>query len=66
MPPVVLTASEREMLKAIASGLTTKELASLLKLSDSTAETYRIRLIKKVGVLNTAGMIAFAFRNGIL
>jgi DNA-binding NarL/FixJ family response regulator len=66
MPPVVLTVSEREMLKAIASGLTTKELASLLKLSDSTAETYRIRLIKKVGVLNTAGMIAYAYRNGIL
>ena len=66
MPPVILTPLEREMLKAIASGLTTKELASLLKLSDSTAETYRIRLIKKVGVLNTAGMIAFAYRNGIL
>jgi DNA-binding NarL/FixJ family response regulator len=54
------------MLKAIASGLTTKEIAGLLKLSDSTAETYRIRLIKKVGVLNTAGMIAYAYRNGIL
>ncbi len=66
MPPVILTTSEREMLKAIASGLTTKEFASLLKLSDSTAETYRIRLIKKVGVLNTAGMIAYAYRNGIL
>jgi DNA-binding NarL/FixJ family response regulator len=66
MPPVVLTVSEREMLKAIASGLTTKEIASLLKLSDSTAETYRIRLIKKVGVLNTAGLIAYAYRNGIL
>lgn len=66
MPPVTLTPSERGMLKAIASGLTTKEIASMLKLSDSTAETYRIRLIKKVGVLNTAGMIAYAYRNGIL
>ena len=66
MPPVILTTSEGAMLKAIASGLTTKEIASLLKLSDSTAETYRIRLIKKVGVLNTAGMIAYAYRNGIL
>ena len=66
MPPVILTASEREMLKAIASGLTTKEIASLLKLSDSTAETYRIRLIKKVGAFNTAGMMAYAYRNGIL
>ena len=66
MPPVTLTPSERGMLKAIASGLTTKEIAPMLELSDSTAETYRIRLIKKVGVLNTAGMIAYAYRNGIL
>ncbi len=66
IPPVVLTASERDLLKAIASGLTTKEIASLLKLTDSTAETYRIRLIKKMGVQNTAGLIAYAYRNGIL
>jgi DNA-binding NarL/FixJ family response regulator len=66
VPPVVLSLPEREMLKAIASGLTTKEIASLLKMSDSTAETYRIRLIKKVGVQNTAGLLAYAYRNGIL
>src|SRR3989337_1975992 len=58
--PVVLSFPERDLLKAIASGLTTKEIASLLKMSDSTAETYRIRLIKKVGVQNTAGLLAYA------
>jgi DNA-binding NarL/FixJ family response regulator len=66
VPPVVLTLPERELLKAIASGLTTKEIASLLKMSDATAETYRIRLIRKVGVHNTAGLLAYAYRNGIL
>jgi two-component system response regulator DegU len=66
VPPVVLNFPERELLKAIASGLTTKEIASELKMSDSTAETYRIRLIKKVGVHNTAGLLAYAYRNGIL
>jgi DNA-binding NarL/FixJ family response regulator len=66
MPPVVLTLPERDLLKAIASGLTTKEIASVLKMSESTAETYRMRLIKKMGVLNTAGLIAYAYRNGIL
>jgi DNA-binding NarL/FixJ family response regulator len=66
IPPVVLSASERDLLKAIASGLTTKEIASQLKLTDSTAETYRIRLIKKMGVQNTAGLIAYAYRNGVL
>ena len=66
VPPVVLSFRERDLLKAIASGLTTKEIASLLKMKDSTAETYRIRLIKKMGVHNTAGLIAYAYRNGIL
>jgi DNA-binding NarL/FixJ family response regulator len=66
VPPVVLNLPERELLKAIASGLTTKEIASLLKMTDSTTETYRIRLIKKMGVHNTAGLLAYAFRNGIL
>ena len=66
VPPVVLSMPERDLLKAIASGRTTKEIASLLKMSESTAETYRIRLIRKMGVQNTAGLIAYAYRNGVL
>lgn len=66
VPPVILNLHEHELLKAIASGLTTKEIASLLKMSEATAETYRIRLIRKVGVHNTAGLVAYAYRNGIL
>lgn len=66
VPPVVLNLPERELLKAIANGLTSKEIATLLKMSETTAETYRIRLIRKVGVPNTAGLIAYAYRNGIL
>ena len=66
VPPVTLTLPERDLLKAIASGLTTKEIAHHLKMAEATTETYRIRLIKKMGVQNTAGLIAYAFRNGIL
>ncbi len=66
VPPVQLTFQEKELLKAIAKGLTTKEAASLLKMTESTTETYRIRLIKKVRVNNTAGLLAYAYRNGIL
>jgi DNA-binding NarL/FixJ family response regulator len=66
VPPVVLTFSEQELLKAIANGHTTKEIAPALKMTESTAETYRIRLMRKVGVHNTAALIAYAFRNGIL
>lgn len=66
VPPVVLNFGERELLKAIASGMTTKEIAPALKMSESTTETYRIRLIRKVGVCNTAGLLAYAYRNGLL
>lgn len=66
VPPVVLSFGEQELLKAIANGLTTKEIAPVLKMTESTAETYRIRLIRKVGVHNTAALMAYAFRNGIL
>ncbi|HYF71097.1 MAG TPA: response regulator transcription factor [Ohtaekwangia sp.] len=66
MPSVMLTLPERDLLKAIASGLTTKEIAVKLKMSEATAETYRLRLIKKVNVPNTAALLAFAYRNGML
>jgi DNA-binding NarL/FixJ family response regulator len=66
IPPVTLTFQEKELLKCIASGLTTKEMAVQLKMAESTAETYRIRLIKKVGLPNTAALLAFSYRNGIL
>lgn len=66
IPPVVLSYNDQELLKAIANGLTTKEIAPALKMTESTAETYRIRLMRKVGVHNTAALIAYAFRNGIL
>lgn len=66
IPPVLLTAQEKDLLKGIANGSTTKQIAIDLKMSPATAETYRIRLMKKVGVPNTAALLAYAFRNGIL
>jgi DNA-binding NarL/FixJ family response regulator len=66
VPPVLLNFQENEMLRSIARGLTTKEIAHYLKMSEATAETYRIRLIKKLGVSNTAALLAYAYRNGIL
>ena len=65
-PSVLLTFHEKELLRAIAGGGTTKQIASELRLKIATAETYRIRLMKKVGVSNTASLLAYAFRNGIL
>ena len=65
-PTVLLTEKELNILKAIARGSITKEIANALKMAQVTAETYRLRLIKKLGVTNTAGLLAYAYRNGIL
>ena len=66
VPTVSLSFHENELLKAIASGLTTKAIAAELKMTEATTETYRIRLIKKLGVPNTAALMAYAYTNGIL
>ena len=66
IPTVSLNPQELDILKALSRGAITKEIASELKMSEATAETYRIRLIKKVGVPNTAALLAYAYRNGIL
>lgn len=66
IPTVVLTMQERDILKALARGSITKEIASELKMAENTAETYRLRLLKKVGAPNTAALLAYAYRNGIL
>lgn len=66
VPPVSLSEKDKLLLCAIVDGLTTKQMADKLHMSERTAETYRQRLIKKVGMQNTAGLIAYAFRNGII
>lgn len=66
VPPVSLSFAENELIQIIASGLTTKEMATKLRMTEATTETYRTRLLKKLKVPNTAAMLAYAYRNGIL
>jgi DNA-binding NarL/FixJ family response regulator len=66
IPTVLLTQQELNILKSIARGFITKEIAAELKMAEATAETYRLRLLKKVGVPNTAALLAYAYRNGML
>ncbi|HYG03726.1 MAG TPA: response regulator transcription factor [Chryseosolibacter sp.] len=66
VPPIKLTEKEVALLKAIVSGLTTKAIAEKFDIPASSAETNRNRLMKKTGTQNTAELIAYAFRNGII
>jgi DNA-binding NarL/FixJ family response regulator len=60
-----LTAREREVLGLLARGRRTREIAAELGISAKTVETYRGRLMFKLGIDNLAGLVKFAIRAGI-
>jgi len=57
---------ELEVLQLIAEGLTNQQMSDKLFLSKRTIEGHRQSLIDKTGVRNTAGLISFAMRNGLI
>ena len=61
-----LTPREREVFHLIAEGLTTKEIARKLGTSVKTAENHRFRVLDKLDVRNTAELIRYAVRHGLL
>lgn len=65
-PTIQFKDRELQLLKVIAEGLTSKEIADKFHMSVRTAETNRQRLLDKTRSLNTAGLIAYAYRNGII
>ncbi|MFP7721922.1 response regulator transcription factor [Lysobacter sp. A3-1-A15] len=61
-----LTAREREVFHLMAEGLTTKEIARKLDISAKTAENHRARVLAKLDVRNTAELVRYALRRGLL
>lgn len=61
-----LTEREIEILKLVAEGLTNKEIGDQLVISHRTVDTHRTNLMKKLDVSNVAGLIRFAFKNGLI
>lgn len=61
-----LTAREREVFHLIVEGHTTKEIARRLGISAKTAENHRFRVLTKLDVHNTAGLVRYAVRHGLL
>lgn len=60
-----LTNKELEILKMIAQQYTTKEIADTLFVSESTVDTHRRNLMRKLRVKNSVGLAIFALKNGI-
>ena len=61
-----LTEREQEVLKMICEEKTAAETAKEIFLSPRSVEGIRQRLIEKIGVRNTAGLVMFAVKNGIV
>jgi two-component system response regulator NreC len=61
-----LTLRERQVLQLIAEGKSTKDVASLLGISVKTAESHRTRLMRKLGIHETASLVRYAVRQGIV
>ncbi len=61
-----LTGREREVLQLIAEGHTNREVARLLKLSVKTVDVHRSHIKEKLQIHDTAGLIKYAIKKGII
>lgn len=59
-----MSARETEILKLVASGMSSKEIGEQLFISPRTVDTHRNNLMQKLDIHNIAGLIRFAFKNG--
>jgi DNA-binding NarL/FixJ family response regulator len=65
-PADPLTARERQVLQLIAEGKSTKDVASLLGVSVKTAESHRSRLMQKLDIHETASLVRYAVKRGLV
>jgi len=61
-----LTNREREVLKLVAEGHTTQEIAAMLVLSPKTVERHKTNLMSKLDIHNRIELVKFALRKGII
>jgi two-component system response regulator NreC len=65
-PADPLTARERQVLQLIAEGKSTKDTAAVLGISVKTAESHRMRLMQKLNIHETASLVRYAVRRGLI
>jgi len=66
LPPDPLSPREREVLQLVAGGKTTKEIARLLGVGVKTVENHRTRILSKLDIHETAGLVRYAIRRGLI
>lgn len=66
VPVDPLSPRERQVLQLIAEGKRTREIAALLGVSVKTAESHRNNIMKKLEISETAGLVRYAIRHGLI
>lgn len=61
-----LSDRERQVLQLVAEGKTTKEVAAILGISVKTAESHRVKIMEKLDIHATAGLVRYAIRQGLI
>ena len=61
-----LSEREREIFQLVAEGHSNKEIADLLSVSPATVETHRAHILQKLDVHNTAELVLYAVRRGVI
>tara|TARA_B110000444_G_scaffold259446_1_gene303208 strand:+ start:3035 stop:3712 length:678 start_codon:yes stop_codon:yes gene_type:complete len=64
--PISLSKREKEVLVLISEGFTNTKIAEILFLSSHTVTTHRKNIMMKLGVKNTAGIVMYAVKSGIV
>jgi two-component system, NarL family, response regulator NreC len=60
-----ITQRERQVLKLIVEGYTSNDVGKMLSLSPKSVDTYRSRLMLKLGISDLPGLVKFAIRHGL-
>ncbi|GAA1149446.1 response regulator transcription factor [Streptomyces hebeiensis] len=66
VPDNALTPREEEILKLVAEGHTSKEIAGILHISDRTVERHRANLLQKLGLRDRLELTRYAIRAGLI
>ncbi|HZF17855.1 MAG TPA: response regulator transcription factor [Steroidobacteraceae bacterium] len=66
LPKMSLTPRERQVLQLVSEGHSTKEVAEVLGISVKTADTHRTKLMEKLDIHQTAGLVRYAIRSGVI
>lgn len=64
--PDLISRREREVVKLVAEGYRSREIATYLSISEKTVEKHRANLMRKLQVTNVSGLTAYAIEKGLV